>query len=142
LLDPEHARVLREPLFKLRLASSFVGPDSTACVSAIPVLTGSLNDPDLCVDFHASEPTTELARAALEELRRLLLGSLVGTVLEPGDMLIVDNRKAVHGRTGFTPRYDGQDRWLRRCFAVTDIRAAQAQLYPTSRVHRPLSITA
>ena len=138
LLDPLHARVLREPLFRLRVASSFVGPDSTVTVSAVPVLTGSSSDPDLCIDFHASEPMTELARSALEELRSLLLGSLVGAVLEPGDMFIVDNRKAVHGRTGFSPRYDGHDRWLRRCFAVTDIRASQALLYPTSRVHRPL----
>ncbi len=81
----------------------------------------------------------EVARLALAELREHLLGALVGTVLEPGDMLIVDNRKAVHGRTGFTPRYDGEDRWLRRCFTVSDIRASHPQLYPASRVHRPLT---
>jgi L-asparagine oxygenase len=140
-LDPQHAQVLREPLFRLRVASSFGGrPDGRASVPAVPVLTGSVSDPDLCVDFHASEPMTELARSALEELRSLMLDSLVGAALEPGDMFIVDNRKAVHGRTGFSPRYDGRDRWLRRCFAVADIRASQPLLFPRSRVHRPLSI--
>jgi L-asparagine oxygenase len=40
-----------------------------------------------------------------------------GIVLEPGDVLVIDNRKMVHGRSNFTPRYDGTDRFLIRCFA-------------------------
>jgi L-asparagine oxygenase len=39
-----------------------------------------------------------------------------GIVLETGDVLIIDNRKMVHGRSKFTPRYDGADRFLVRCF--------------------------
>jgi L-asparagine oxygenase len=140
LLSPEHARVLREPWFRVRMASSFVGTGPAAYSEPMPVLSGRHDDPDLCVDFHATEPMTELAHAAVEELRGHLLDSLVGTVLEPGDMLIVDNRKAVHGRTDFSPRYDGEDRWLRRCFAVTDIRASQELLYPASRMHEPLRL--
>ena len=30
--------------------------------------------------------------------------------LEPGDLLIINNRKSLHGRSCFTPRYDGKDR--------------------------------
>jgi L-asparagine oxygenase len=40
-----------------------------------------------------------------------------GIVLESGDVLVIDNRKAVHGRSKFRPRYDGTDRFLIRCFA-------------------------
>ena len=40
---------------------------------------------------------------------------------EPGDLLIVDNNLAVHGRTPFEPRFDGTDRWLQRTFVVTDL---------------------
>jgi L-asparagine oxygenase len=40
-----------------------------------------------------------------------------GIVLESGDVLVIDNRKMVHGRSKFTPRYDGTDRFLIRCFA-------------------------
>ena len=39
-----------------------------------------------------------------------------GIVLETGDVLVIDNRKMVHGRSKFTPRYDGTDRFLIRCF--------------------------
>jgi L-asparagine oxygenase len=34
--------------------------------------------------------------------------------LQRGDFLVIDNSKIVHGRTPFTPRYDGTDRWLIR----------------------------
>jgi len=38
-------------------------------------------------------------------------------VLEAGDVLVLDNRVYLHGRSKFTPRYDGADRFLIRCFA-------------------------
>jgi L-asparagine oxygenase len=139
LLAPWHMEVLREPLFAIRLASSFTGvAGGGACAAPAPVLSGPWDDPELCVDFHAMEPLTAAAAEALDALRVHMTGSLVGAVLEPGDLLVIDNRKAVHGRTAFRPRYDGEDRWLRRCFAVSDIRAARPGLLPGSRVHQPL----
>jgi L-asparagine oxygenase len=138
-LSAEHFEALCAPEYRIRLASSFVGTDRRVYSPAMPVFSGSKSDPDMCVDFHATEPLTERAGEALEALRGHMLSSLVGAVLERGDMVIVDNRKAVHGRTAFMPRYDGQDRWLRRCFTVADIRSSQSLLLPGSRVHRPLT---
>ncbi len=138
-LGPEHVDALRQPSYRIRLSSSFVGTEVMAYSRPLAVLTGCPSDPDLCADFHAMEPMSDEATAAFEALRGLMQTSLIGTVLEPGDMLVIDNRKAVHGRTSFSPRYDGQDRWLRRCFAVADLRASNAHRYPDSRVHRPLT---
>ncbi|MBT2372612.1 TauD/TfdA family dioxygenase [Pseudomonas fluorescens] len=42
-------------------------------------------------------------------------------LLQPGDMLIFKNQKVLHARDGFTPRYDGQDRWMIRAFGVSDL---------------------
>lgn len=36
----------------------------------------------------------------------------------PGEIIFVDNRFAVHGRSPFFPKYDGKDRFLIRCFAT------------------------
>lgn len=44
------------------------------------------------------------------ELERVCLVA----ALEPGELLLVDNDVAVHGRVPFTARYDGTDRWLKR----------------------------
>ncbi|MEV4126065.1 TauD/TfdA family dioxygenase [Nocardia sp. NPDC049707] len=38
----------------------------------------------------------------------------VTAALAPGELLLVDNDVAVHGRVPFTARYDGTDRWLKR----------------------------
>jgi L-asparagine oxygenase len=46
--------------------------------------------------------------------------------LEAGDLLIVDNSVAVHGRSPFTPRFDGTDRWVQRAFVVADLTASEA----------------
>lgn len=49
---------------------------------------------------------------ALQRLWRVMAEAAVSVCLEPGDLLIVDNHQAAHGRTRFEARYDGTDRWL------------------------------
>ncbi|MEV4706710.1 TauD/TfdA family dioxygenase [Actinoplanes sp. NPDC049316] len=137
-LDGGTRAVLARPLYRIRLASSFVGDREDVYTGPVPVLTGSLTDPDLCVDFHAMVSDDAEGRRALDTLRRAMLSNLVGHVMEAGDLLIVDNDKAVHGRTGFAAHYDGEDRWLRRAFAVPDLRRSSAGRLPSSHVHRPI----
>ncbi|GAA2746409.1 MULTISPECIES: TauD/TfdA family dioxygenase [Kitasatospora] len=137
-LPEETVRLLRRPLFRIRLSSSFTGDGQDRYSSLLPVLTGPEEDPDMCVDFHAMESFDPRATAALATLREHLERSLAGVAMEQGDLLIVDNRVAVHGRTGFRARHDGRDRWLRRCFVVTDIRASRGSRPTASRVHQPL----
>jgi hypothetical protein len=52
-----------------------------------------------------------------------LSANLTDVVLRPGDVLVVDNLRAVHGRRSFQARFDGNDRWLRRVSAVRDLRS-------------------
>ena len=47
-------------------------------------------------------------------------------MLEPGDLLVIDNNVAVHGRTPFVARFDGTDRWLQRTFVVADLAPSAA----------------
>ncbi len=124
---------LRRPHYATRVPSSFVvegveaGSESTCPPK--PVLTGPDDHPRLCVDAFNTVPLTPEAKTAFDELVVALRESLVGRALEPGDLLVVDNHRAVHARTSFAPRYDGCDRWLQRMFAVADI-AASAALRP------------
>ncbi|ERG69144.1 TauD/TfdA family dioxygenase [Segniliparus rugosus] len=53
-------------------------------------------------------------QAAYRRLGEALAEVSEAVVLEPGDMAIIDNDVAVHGRAPFTARYDGTDRWLKR----------------------------
>lgn len=138
-LDDKTVTVLREPRFRTRLSTSFIGDGPTRYAQTAPLLTGPVDDPDVSVVFGATESLDPTAETALRELRTQLMARLQGTVLAPRDLVIVDNRRAVHGRTGFQPRYDGTDRWLRRCFTVADIRASCAIRRPGSRVCVPMT---
>ncbi|MFB8281676.1 TauD/TfdA family dioxygenase [Nocardia colli] len=53
-------------------------------------------------------------RAAYARLGAEFERVCVTAALAPGELLLVDNDVAVHGRVPFTARYDGTDRWLKR----------------------------
>ncbi|QUQ64547.1 TauD/TfdA family dioxygenase [Kutzneria sp. CA-103260] len=89
------------------------------------VLSGAPEDPDLVVDFAATTSCSARGTEAMGELQRCLAGQALAHRLVPGDLAIVDNRVTVHGRSAFTPRYDGQDRWLQRTFAVQNLRRSR-----------------
>ncbi|MGH3623285.1 MAG: TauD/TfdA family dioxygenase [Sciscionella sp.] len=104
---------------------------SGGATSPHPVLFGAQDDPDIRVDIAATTPLTPRAKAGLAELDKLFTDTACSCSgkLNPGDLAIVDNRVTVHGRSAFTPRYDGADRWLQRTFVAADLRR--------SRNHRP-----
>lgn len=59
------------------------------------------------------------------------LGAAIDAAGQPvplarGDILLVDNDIAVHGRVPFQPRYDGTDRWLKRVLVHLPGRARPA----------------
>jgi L-asparagine oxygenase len=138
-LPEDCVATLRSPRFQLRTSSSFGGANSSLRAGPLPVLSGAASAPELLADFHAMEPLDDRARVSLDRLREAMLSHLRGAVLDTGDLLVIDNRAAVHGRTPFTARFDGADRWLRRCFAVSDIRRSQSVRPPQSRVCGPLT---
>ena len=40
--------------------------------------------------------------------------------LQSGDILIINNHRSVHGRSSFTPNYDGYDRFIIRSFIMSN----------------------
>jgi L-asparagine oxygenase len=52
---------------------------------------------------------------ALRFLRDGIEETAAETTLAAGDFVLIDNLHMVHSRTRFSPRYDGNDRWLQRC---------------------------
>jgi hypothetical protein len=54
---------------------------------------------------------TETAQA-LNRLWKVLADQAMSICLDAGDLLVIDNHRAAHGRTPFAARFDGTDRWL------------------------------
>ncbi|WP_105969130.1 TauD/TfdA family dioxygenase [Streptomyces geranii] len=126
LLKPGTREALGRPEYVTEAPPSF-GPAGEGTAHA--VLTGDPDDPDWCFDEAATRGVTPQARSALAELAEVAHRTYTGVLLRPGDLAVVDNRVTLHGRSAFTPRYDGRDRWLQRTFAFSDLRR--------SRDHRP-----
>ncbi|MFC0432501.1 TauD/TfdA family dioxygenase [Kutzneria buriramensis] len=127
LLDQQDRSALFREEFVTAPPPSFGGSDQVTSPHAL--LSGAREDPDVVVDFAATTPTTPRAQAAMAQLRAALTRTARTVRLAPGDLAVVDNRVALHGRTAFRPRYDGRDRWLMRAFSLRDFRR--------SRDHRP-----
>ncbi|WP_030615931.1 TauD/TfdA family dioxygenase [Streptomyces sclerotialus] len=124
LLSREARRTLSEERFLTEAPPSFGGSGS-APPPAHAVLRGVPEDPDVLVDFASTHPLDNGARRAMEELRAAFERTTHALDLAAGDLAVVDNRLTVHGRTSFTPRYDGTDRWLHRVYAVADHRRSR-----------------
>jgi alpha-ketoglutarate-dependent taurine dioxygenase len=54
---------------------------------------------------------------------------MMDIALGSGDLLIIDNLQAVHGRRPFKARYDGSDRWLRRINITSNLRGSAGRRY-------------
>ncbi|MEU6862108.1 TauD/TfdA family dioxygenase [Streptomyces sp. NPDC046876] len=123
LLSGRTVSVLSAPRFLTEPPPSF--GDLNSVTPAHPVLVGDPEDPNVLVDFAATHPLDDEAAAAMGELREAFMRTMSALALRVGDLAVVDNRLAVHGRTSFTPRYDGQDRWLHRVYAHLDHRRSR-----------------
>jgi L-asparagine oxygenase len=127
LLDAQTIATLREPRFRTKVDPSFLLGDNLTeeiCIDPIWVLGRSEQRPHLRVDFAGSlgtEGNDPPAQRALEALCNAARDVRTTVRLKAGDLLIIDNNRAVHGRTLFVPRYDGRDRWLLRSFVARDL---------------------
>ena len=120
-LSPASRATLFEPRFRTAIDESYLHGRPNQLGAPVPVLSGDPRRPTMVFDADLMVGTDHVAEDALAELGRVLAANQRHIVLQPGELLIVDNNTAVHGRTPFTPRFDGSDRWLQRSFVVADL---------------------
>jgi L-asparagine oxygenase len=120
-VSPDDLAALFQPDFQMEIPESFGSADQWSPRGAI--LRGSVEMPELWYDRDGMRGATEEAQAVLDRLHALTADPSVQrqAVLRPGDLLVLDNRKTVHGRKPFTPRYDGRDRWFQRVYLQRDL---------------------
>lgn len=127
--------VLFEPAFRPGIDYSFGSPNGTKGNGPLlPVLHGDPYDPCLTFDLDLMVGFTDDADAALRALRAAVNRVKRWVRLSTGDLLIVDNRRAVHARSEFTARYDGADRWLQRMCVIRDLFPSAADRRGDGRV--------
>jgi len=126
-------QMLREPLWMIGVDLSFklhgkpfVEGDMRG---PIAILSGPEDDPTLIFDQDLMKGTTPEAENLVKKIVEIYYNHRIAHCLQPGEIIFVDNRRAVHGRSAFSPKYDGYDRFLVRCFATIDYeKSAHARI--------------
>ena len=85
----------------------------------LAILNGSKKDTHLIFDEDLMTGITGEAHKKISEIVEIYYKHRIAYCLQPGEILILDNRKVVHGRSPFSPKYDGNDRFLIRAFGFT-----------------------
>jgi hypothetical protein len=127
LLTDDHWHALFQPRFRTAVDESYLEGRVGELGPPAPVLSGDRERPTLVFDADLMHGIDAEAEAALRALAAATAAHHTSVVLERGDLLVVDNHVAVHGRSPFTPRFDGTDRWLQRAFVVADLAASAAE---------------
>ena len=120
-LSEEALEVLQTNEFVTTIDPSFMTNGEPDAKVAVTPLTKKHSGWVLVYDELLMSGTTTRAAIALAELHAAVKRATRHVVLDDGDLLVIDNDRAVHGRTPFTPRYDGTDRWLKRALVVTSL---------------------
>lgn len=133
VLTSAQRRILAEPRFVLTpdpehlKRSAERGEDAPEPLKS-GVLFGAPDHPYLALDelFIEVDPNDHEARSALDALLDELKRVQQDIALAPGELLFLDNYRAVHGRRPFTARYDGRDRWVKRISVTRNLRRSRA----------------
>lgn len=135
LLEEHHIEELFKPNFYSLQPTSFVRNTGLERPSTWhTVLFGDERRPGLRYNTHNTKAVGEAANSALAALTEALREVGREVKVGAGDLILLDNHMVPHGRSAFTPRYDGGDRWLRRFYALRAISEGVTRLMPRPRV--------
>jgi Taurine catabolism dioxygenase TauD, TfdA family len=135
LLPPGVRDALFSDLFRTGVDYSFGNVDELRGAGPlVSVLFGDRLDPFLRFDLDLMVGETPEAEHALHVIRGLVDEAQRDVVVEPGSLLVLDNRRCVHARSDFKAYFDGRDRWLQRMAVVRDLEPSQRDRVRGTRV--------
>jgi L-asparagine oxygenase len=130
-ITKEEYELLLKPLWKIGIDMSFKKNGYLFLEGDIrgpfPIINNSSvnGEKTLVFDQDLMKGITEESNYLLEKIVDIYYKNRIGHNLQSGEIILIDNRHSLHGRSSFTPKYDGNDRFLIRCFAVTDYESTK-----------------
>ena len=120
--DDVEQQLLRQPLWKTGVDLSFklnnIDFIDGDIRGPMPILSSSLDDPLLTFDQDLMFGIKPEYNTFIQKIVDIYYGQRISHVLLPGEIILIDNLRAVHGRSPFVPSYNGNDRFIVRCFGV------------------------
>ena len=122
-LSPEIVDELRRPVYLTPSPESHHKAQGGVKWSAPnAIIQGDPESPTMLCSFPGMKVLDKNGEEALDQFEEAINHSDVvfSIALQPGEILLLNNRRVVHGRTYFEARYDGTDRWLQRVYIRGD----------------------
>ena len=113
-LSSDEIQLLHKPIFETSIDPSFLGEKQQDAKVRMPILYN--NGSSIRYDRNLMTSSDPDGQELLKHLAVLVDSLKVTVFLQAGDLAVIHNWRTIHGRTPFTPRYDGSDRWLKRVF--------------------------
>lgn len=123
---PELVAALQRPVFRHVPDYEFEVGNRRAVGPAVPLLWWADGDARVRFDpdFLANEASDSAdIQAQAQAAEALFDRHRVAVTLRPGDLLVFDNRRVLHARGAYHPRYDGTDRWLQCMYVTQELRS-------------------
>jgi len=126
---PQEQQILREPLWYTGVDLSFKLNNNDFIEGDIrgpmPIISGPENNPKLVFDQDLMSSPDPRAKELITKIINLYYQHKLRHNLTQGEIILIDNNRAVHGRSAFSPKYDGKDRFLIRTFATVDLKKSE-----------------
>jgi L-asparagine oxygenase len=137
VFDPAERELLREPLWTTGVDQSFrVGRHDFIAGplrGPFPIIEGSEDDPFIRFDQDLDWGITAQAELLRQKIIELYPQVRTSYTLAPGELLLIDNHRVVHGRSPFRARFAGSDRFIVRSFVVRDLAKSRAARFANGR---------
>lgn len=117
-LSTEYQACLKDELWTMGIDLSFI---LNGCNANTRGPIAIYNNNELIFDQDLMNGVSEKADIIKQEIINIYLTHRKHIILEKGDLLFINNRKIVHGRSPFLPKFNGEDRFIIRSFICNDL---------------------
>ncbi|WP_105169037.1 TauD/TfdA family dioxygenase [Pseudoalteromonas sp. T1lg23B] len=114
LMSEEDIDMLMKPEFQIMIPPHFGHDESHA--ECRPIIESYANGHRIRIRFDGIRLLNQAAKEPLERLYQALNQVRVAHLLQPGELLIINNNTALHGRSEFEPSFADGDRELHRVY--------------------------
>jgi len=119
LTDPERFR-LKAPELYIQMQNEGI-PMGTPEFSDLPPVQIYKDKYKLNVNFNGTLCRDMETVELLSKFEDYIESKMVGTIISHGSALLLNNDITCHTRTGYTPLFDGKDRWFLRAYFRRDL---------------------
>lgn len=123
-MSEDEIALLKQPLWKIGVDLSFKMNENHFIEGNVrgpfPIIQGTEDNTIFVFDQDLIFGITEEAHSLIGKIVNLYYRERNNYNLTSGDIIFIDNNRAVHGRSSFFPKFDGLDRFLIRSFLVFD----------------------